>query len=239
MNAPITRPSSAFVESTSALNIRGLNVSIQGIPILRDVSMQMPAGSMAGLIGRNGAGKTTLMRAIMGLLPRTTTQIEVLGHDLRGLQAHQLARLGISYMPEDRALIPSLTVEENIMLPAWANAITDAPQRLSWIYKLMPEVREFSNRRALLLSGGQQKLVALARALMPGRKLLLLDEPFEGVAPVLSRRLVEVIAQLREQGLSVILSESDDRHSSDLVDLAFHIERGEVLAHSTSSGAAT
>jgi branched-chain amino acid transport system ATP-binding protein len=103
-------------------------------------------------------------------------------------------------------------------------------ERLNWIYEQIPEVREFLQRRALQLSGGQQKLVALARALMPGHKLLLLDEPFEGVAPVLSQRLTEVIAKLRLGGLAVILSESDDTHSSKLVDLAYRIERGVVTA---------
>jgi branched-chain amino acid transport system ATP-binding protein len=138
--------------------------------------------------------------------------------------------MGVSYLPEDRRLVPELLVEENILMPAWANNIKDAAKRLEWIYGLMPEVREFRNRRALQLSGGQQKLVALARALMPGRKLLLLDEPFEGVAPVLSRRLTEVIGSLRSQGLSVVLSESDDTHSADLVDRVYRIERGVVTA---------
>lgn len=214
----------------AAIDIQSLNVSIEGIPILREVSLAVPAGRMAGLIGRNGAGKTTLMRAIMGLLPRQAGRLSAVGKDLTGLPPHRLARLGISYMPEDRRLIPSLTVEENVLLPAWANDIAEAATRLQWIYGLMPEVRELRARRALQLSGGQQKLVALARALMPGRKLLLLDEPFEGVAPVLSRRLAEVVAALRHEGLTVILSESDDTHSRDLADLAFHIERGVVTA---------
>lgn len=213
---------------SAALDIQSLNVAIGGIPILRDVALTIPAGQMVGLIGSNGAGKTTLMRAIMGLLPSQSAQLTASGVDLRKRAPHQLARLGISYMPEDRRLIPALTVEENILLPAWANDIPAAGQRLQWIYELMPEVREFRERRGLQLSGGQQKLVSLARALMPGTKLLLLDEPFEGVAPVLSRRLSEVIAGLRQEGLSVIFSESDAVHSADLVDLSFHIERGVV-----------
>jgi branched-chain amino acid transport system ATP-binding protein len=212
----------------TALDIQGLSVAIGRIPILNDVALTVPAGRMVGLIGRNGAGKTTLMRAIMGLLPCQAGQVTAAGEDVTKLAPHLLARRGISYMPEDRRLIPALTVEENILLPAWANDIRDAPQRLQWIYKLMPEVNAFRERRALQLSGGQQKLVALARALMPGRKLLLLDEPFEGVAPVLSRRLAEVIGELRTEGLSVILSESNAKHSADLVDLVFHIERGVV-----------
>ncbi|AWI76282.1 MAG: ABC transporter ATP-binding protein [Azoarcus sp.] len=212
------------------LNIRGLNVSIDSIPILRDVAMEVPKGAMIGLIGRNGAGKTTLMRSIMGLLPIESGAIRIHDQDMSKVAGYKRAGLGVSYLPEDRRLIPQLTVEENILMPAWANGIKDAPQRLAWIYELMPEVAEFRDRRALQLSGGQQKLVALARALMPGRRLLLLDEPFEGVAPVLSRRLTEVIASLGNEGLSVVLSESDDVHSADLVDRSYRIERGVVEA---------
>lgn len=212
------------------LEIRGLNVSIDRIPILREVTMAVPAGAMVGLIGRNGAGKTTLMRSIMGLLAGDSGTIRIDGEDMTNVPGYKRAALGVSYMPEDRRLIPELTVEENILMPAWANGIRDAAERLDWIYGLMPEVREFRDRRALQLSGGQQKLVALARALMPGRRLLLLDEPFEGVAPVLSRRLTEVIAELRNEGMSVVLSESDDVHSADLVDRSYRIERGVVEA---------
>lgn len=214
----------------AALEIRSLHVAIDRIPILRDVSLEVPAGKMVGLIGRNGAGKTTLMRAIMGLMSLQADRIAAAGEDIQHLKPYALAGRGISYMPEDRRLIPALTVEENILLPAWANGLRDAAKRLDWIYGLMPEVHQFRERRALQLSGGQQKLVALARALMPGHKLLLLDEPFEGVAPVLSRRLTEVIAGLRQEGMSVILSESDDTHSADLVDLVYRIERGVVTA---------
>lgn len=211
-----------------SLIIEALDVSIERMPILRDVHMDVPAKSMVGLIGRNGAGKTTLMRSIMGLLTPTAGKMRLGDNDLRALAPHRRASLGISYMPEDRRLIPELTVEENILLPAWANKIKEAEKRLAWIYQLMPEIAQFRQRRAMQLSGGQQKLVALGRALMPGQRLLLLDEPFEGVAPVLSRRLTEVIASLRNEGLSIILSESDDTHSADLVDRVYRIERGAV-----------
>lgn len=212
------------------LAINGLDVSIQTIPILRGVDFAVPEGAMVGLIGRNGAGKTTLMRSIMGLIAPDAGTITIDGQDMTRVAGHRRAGMGVSYLPEDRRLVPELMVEENILMPAWANGIKDAAQRLEWIYGLMPEVREFRTRRAMQLSGGQQKLVALARALMPGRKLLLLDEPFEGVAPVLSRRLTEVIGSLRAQGLSVVLSESDDTHSADLVDSVYRIERGVVTA---------
>lgn len=212
------------------LKIEALNVSIDRTPILRDVVMEVPEGAMVGLIGRNGAGKTTLMRSIMGLLPVDSGAVRIHGEDMTAVPGYRRAGLGVSYLPEDRRLIPELTVEENILMPAWANGLKDAAQRLQWIYGLMPEVRDFRDRRALQLSGGQQKLVALARALMPGRRLLLLDEPFEGIAPVLSRRLTQVIGELRQEGLSVVLSESDDVHSADLVDRSYRIERGVVQA---------
>ena len=212
------------------LEIKILNVSIGNIPILRDVSLSVPSGQMFGLIGHNGAGKTTLMRAIMGLLEIDGGAVSFDGKDLRKMADHARAKNGISYMPEDRRLIPSLTVEENILMPAWTNGITDAKERLEWVYDLLPEIAQFRQRRALQLSGGQQKLVSLGRALMPGRNLLLLDEPFEGVAPVLSRRLSEVIANLGSSGLCVLISESDDSHSADLVTGSYRIERGTVHA---------
>ncbi|WP_413205813.1 ABC transporter ATP-binding protein [Rhodospirillum sp. A1_3_36] len=211
------------------LSIANLDVFIAGIPILRDVSMEVPSGRMIGLIGRNGAGKTTLIRSIMGLVP-ISGSIIFDGISIGDREGHHRAALGISYLPEDRRLIPNLTVEENILMPAWANRLGDSAKRLEWIYSLMPEIAQYRDRRSMQLSGGQQKLVALARALMPGRRLLLLDEPFEGVAPVLSRRLTEVIAELRGEGLCVLLSESDDTHSADLVDQVFRIERGVVTA---------
>ncbi|MGF6629540.1 branched-chain amino acid transport system ATP-binding protein [Pseudomonas frederiksbergensis] len=213
-----------------SLEIRNLNVSIEGIPILNDVSLSIGPGQMVGLIGHNGAGKTTLIRAIMGLLPADRGEMFFGGQDLRVQPAFTRAAAGISYLPEDRRLIPSLTVEENVMLPVWANKLADSTQRLEWVYSLIPEIAQFRDRKAMQLSGGQQKLVAMARALMPGKQLLILDEPFEGVAPVLSRRLSEVIAKLGQEGLCVLISESDDTHSADLVDALFRIERGSVTA---------
>ncbi len=214
-----------------SLSITGLNVSIESVPILRDVSLSVETGQMVGLIGHNGAGKTTLIRSIMGLIEADAGSIRFGDSELLPRPAHTRAASGISYMPEDRRLIPSLTVEENILMPVWANRLPVSRERLEWVYSLLPEIAQYRDRRAMQLSGGQQKLVALARALMPGQKLLLLDEPFEGVAPVLSRRLGEVIAQLGEQGLCVLISESDQTHTADLVDAAYRIERGAITPH--------
>ena len=210
------------------LRIEGLDVSIASVGILRGVNMDVPTGKFVGLIGRNGAGKTTLMRSVMGILPPRQGSISFDGAPLGKTPVHQRARNGIGYMPEDRRLVPSLSVEENVLIPAWSAGLADPRARLAGVYKMIPEVEAFSGRKALQLSGGQQKLVALARALMCGTKLLLLDEPFEGVAPVLARRLAEVISGLKQRGLSIVLTESDLSHSREILDVIYSIDRGQV-----------
>jgi len=209
------------------LNIFDISVSIQRTPILNSVNLDLEAGQTCGLIGRNGAGKTTLMRAIMGALPVSGTGIVFDGQDLTKAKAHERASLGIGYLPEDRRLVPQFTVEENIMVPLWAGQQHDR-KRVKWVYDLMPEIGRFAERRAMTLSGGQQKLVALARSLVAGNRLLLLDEPFEGVAPALAHRLMEVISDLKSEKLSVLISESDYTHSQRLVDKIYTIERGKT-----------
>ncbi|MGE0723602.1 MAG: ABC transporter ATP-binding protein [Alphaproteobacteria bacterium] len=216
--------------TAAGLHVAGLEVAIGPTPILRSVALDAAAGALVGLIGRNGAGKTTLMRSVMGLLPARAGTIRLGDADLTRIAAQRRVGLGIGYMPEDRRLVPEFTAEENVLLPAWAARLSDAAARLQWIYGLMPEVQGFRGRRANQLSGGQQKLVALARALMAGRRLLLLDEPFEGVAPVLARRLAEVLADLKRAGLTVLVADSSEIHIADLLDAAFVIERGEVEA---------
>ena len=211
------------------LEIDQLHVSIQSAQVLRGLSLSLGKGQMVGLIGRNGAGKTTTLRAIMGHLPLGSGSIQFNGQDLSRLPPHARAGLGIGYMPEDRGLVPELSVEQNILVPLWATGVADTAERLAFIYKVLPELREMRDRRALLLSGGQQKLVALARALTIGTRLLLLDEPFEGVAPALSARLSEVIASLRGSELSVLIAQSDLNHSRSLLDAEIRIERGVQL----------
>ncbi|MCF8478025.1 MAG: ATP-binding cassette domain-containing protein [Pseudolabrys sp.] len=209
------------------LKVANLNVSIGPIPIIRNVSLEMNEGEMCGLIGRNGAGKSTLLRAMMGALP-ATGKVELEHVDMLALPPHRRVTHGIGYMPEDRRLVPEFTVEENIRLPTWSTKMDGADQRLEWIYTIMPEVAVFARRRALELSGGQQKMVALARALMAGTRILLLDEPFEGLAPALARRLGEVLANLKTEGVSVLIAESNEVHVLDLLARAYFIERGAV-----------
>lgn len=211
------------------LKIDAIHVAIQSVEVLRGFSLEVNSGQMSGLIGRNGAGKTTTLRAIMGHLPLQSGLISFDGQDLSKLPRHARAGLGIGYMPEDRGLVPELTVEENILIPVWTAKIAQPQERLDFVYNVLPELKEMKDRRALLLSGGQQKLVALARALSIGTRLLLLDEPFEGVAPALSQRLSEVIAGLAGTTVSVLIAQSDLNHSKNLLNSEFVIERGANL----------
>jgi branched-chain amino acid transport system ATP-binding protein len=194
--------------------------------VLRGISLALAPGEMIGLLGRNGAGKTTTLRAVMGLVAASGGRITCAGEDLIKLPTHRRAALGIGYMPEDRRLVPQLTVEENVLLPSWVTRGIDAAARLDFVYGLMPEVAAIRDSKALVLSGGQQKLVALARALIVGTRLLLLDEPFEGVAPGLSRRLAEVVGKLRGKDVAVLIAQSDLNHTIRLLDREYIIERG-------------
>jgi branched-chain amino acid transport system ATP-binding protein len=216
------------------LKIDAIHVAIQSVEVLRGFSLQVNSGEMSGLIGRNGAGKTTTLRTIMGHLPIQAGTISFDGQDLSKLPRHARAGLGIGYMPEDRGLVPELTVEENILIPVWTAKLAYPQERLDFVYGVLPELIEMKDRRALLLSGGQQKLVALARALSIGTRLLLLDEPFEGVAPALSQRLSEVIASLAGTTVSVLIAQSDLNHSKNLLNAEVVIERGANLSTTVS-----
>ncbi len=210
------------------LTMDGIDVRLQSVPILRGLSLAVGEGEIVGLVGRNGAGKTTTMRTIMGLTRPVAGSIAIDGEEVTRLDAHRRPSLGLGYMPEDRRLVPELTVEENMLLPAWVNDRLDQAGGLTFIYDLMPELFDMRTRKALLLSGGQQKMAALGRALLAGTRLLLLDEPFEGVAPALAQRLSEVISSLRSEKRSALIAQSELSHAVSLLDREYTIERGEI-----------
>lgn len=211
------------------LGLEDIQVRIGSVQAVRGFSMQVAAGELVGLAGRNGAGKTTVMRTVMGMTQLVGGRLTYDGEDISAAPTHRRAGMGIGYMPETRGLIPDLTVEENMLLPIWTTR-ADGPERLRAVYDIMPELREMSARKALLLSGGQQKMVALGRALTVGQRLLLLDEPFEGVAPALAQRLSEVISALKSERLSIVMSMSEMTHTESLLDRVWGIERGENTA---------
>jgi len=215
------------------LNLSNVKVTINSFVILRGINLDVPAGELVALVGRNGAGKTTTLKSIMGLVPVVSGSLNFDGENLLEVPAHRRASMGIGYVPEDRRLIGSLTVQDNIMMPAWASKLTTADERLEYIYHLMPDLAPLVKRRASMLSGGQQKMVSLARALMSGTKLLLLDEPFEGLSPALGDTLAVVIQQLQKDGLTVLLAESDDKRLN-FAEKTYIIERGETVDGSGS-----
>jgi branched-chain amino acid transport system ATP-binding protein len=212
------------------LSVVGIHVTIKGFIILRGVSLDIAAGELIALVGRNGAGKTTTIKSIMGLLPVTEGTIQLDSTDLLRLPGYRRAALGMGYMPEDRRLVGRLTVEDNILMPVWASRLQGGAERLAHIYTHMPEVAAMSRRRASALSGGQQKLVALARAVMSGTRLLLLDEPFEGLSPAMGDKLARTIQELQRADMAVLIAESDTKRLG-FVKKIHTIERGQIVPH--------
>jgi branched-chain amino acid transport system ATP-binding protein len=214
--------------SDSVLNLEAVRVAIQGAEVLRGVSFAVPRGGLVALVGRNGAGKTTTLRSVMGLVALLGGRVSVDGVDLATIPAFRRVQLGIGYMPEDRRLIGRLTVDDNLLLPAWSGGAANASGRLEYVYGFMPDLAALADRRAAQLSGGQQKMAALARALMSATKLLLLDEPFEGLSPGMGEKLAVTIREVQRTGLSILVAESDVKRVG-FVEQTYTIERGEIV----------
>lgn len=213
------------------LELRDLSVSIAGVSILRNISFEVAEGETIAFVGRNGAGKTTTLRAIMGLVAARGS-IQMNERMIDEVPAHERPGLGIGYAPEDRRLFSAFTVEENILLPARVARLSqqETDSRLERVYSILPELKEMAKRPAGSVSGGQGKMVALGRGLMLGTHLLLLDEPFQGLAPVLANRYAEALRALRDKdrSLSVIITESNPGLLKNFASRMITIERGEI-----------
>ena len=213
------------------LEFRNVGASIGIIPILRNLDFSVGAAETVALIGRNGAGKTTFLRSVMGFTTVSgAPRFE--GEDITGLAPAKRPGLGIGYAPEDRRLFSAFTVEENLLLPAQSARLDKAEtgRRLARVYEILPELREMAGRPAGNVSGGQGKMVALGRALMLGTRLVMLDEPFQGLAPALAQRYAEALRALRDRDRSValVITESNPSLLRGFAERTLVIERGEI-----------
>ncbi|MET0850417.1 MAG: ABC transporter ATP-binding protein [Candidatus Rokuibacteriota bacterium] len=192
--------------------------------VLHGVTLEARAGEVVCLLGRNGAGKSTTLKAVVNLVEVTGGSIRFDGQDVTGWPTHRISRLGVGYVPEDRRIFGDLTVAENLEVGARADGAATAER----IYRFFPRLRDLARRRAGSLSGGEQQMLTVARTLMGGPRLLLLDEPSEGLAPVVVRALADQIAALKGEGLTILLSEQNVHFAARLADRAYIIERGEI-----------
>jgi branched-chain amino acid transport system ATP-binding protein len=216
------------------LNLSNLNVDIEGSRILNGISLSVAAGELVCLVGRNGAGKTTTFRSIMGYRRARSGDISFDGRDLTKLPTWQIAQRGIGFSPEESEVYTDLTVAENIELSTWTRPSgRPAAARIEEAYAVFPKLRQYLARGGAQLSGGERKMVSIARALTLDPKLLLLDEPFEGLSPAIIPSIAEGVASIRAMGKGVLMAESNVHHIPDYVDRIYVLERGEVMFSGT------
>jgi branched-chain amino acid transport system ATP-binding protein len=212
------------------LTVHDLVVDIQGSRVLRGVSLEVKAGELVCLVGRNGAGKTTTFRTIMGFRKPVAGAISLSGQSLVGLRPFRVARLGVGFAPEESEVFGELTVAENIALPTWTcPGGRSAAKRLADAYKVFPRLERLRERGGQALSGGERKMVSIARALALDPRLLLLDEPTEGLSPAIVPSIVDGIANIRAFGHAVFIAESNIHHVPEFADRLYVIERGEIV----------
>ncbi len=212
------------------LKLDRVSVELAGTSVLRSVSAELHAATTVAVVGRNGAGKTTMLRTIMGLVTATAGSVSLEGIDVLRQPAHRRAALGIGYAPEDRVIYPTLSVLENLRLPCEVlrHGEAEIRARLESVLRVVPQLKELMPRSGAALSGGQGKMVALGRALMVGTRVVLLDEPFQGLAPVLALQYAEALGRLRQlqPDLCVVVTESNASLLRDIPDQTLTLERG-------------
>ena len=221
------------MSSSPALEVEHLNAWYGAAQVLYDVTFAVGRGEVVALMGRNGAGKSTTMKAVMGLMPRRDGMVQVNGRDISALKPYEIARLGVGFTPEDRRIFSDLTVLENLDAGRQPpRAFTDGTPAPSWtpesLFKLFPNLAELRHRPGGRMSGGEQQMLTIARTLMGNPLIVLLDEPSEGIAPLIVEEIADTIVELKKQGLSVLLSEQNVRFAEMVSDRAYLLEKGQI-----------
>lgn len=212
------------------LEVRGIVMSFGGLRALQDVSLSVEEGEIGAIIGPNGAGKSTTLRSIMGLTPPREGEIRFAGERISGLRPFQICRRGVGFVPEDRRCFPDLTVRENLEVAALREKETDSPWTVDRLFDLCPRLGERERERTLgsQLSGGEQQMLTVARTLMTNPDLLLLDEPSEGLAPLIVALLADMILRIRSEGVTVLLAEQNLHFCGKVADRGYVIDKGSV-----------
>jgi branched-chain amino acid transport system ATP-binding protein len=212
--------------ATPLLSVKGLEAWYGESHVLHGINFDVRFGEVVTLLGRNGAGKTTTLKAIMGVLPKRTGSVQFQGKELMRAPARFVAREGIAWCPEERGIFSSLSVEENLMLPP---QVKPGGMSLDRIFELFPNLKERLSSQGTKLSGGEQQMLAIARILRTGAKMLLLDEPTEGLAPVIIQQIGHTIARLKQEGFTIVLVEQNFRFASTVADRHYVVEQGKVI----------
>ena len=215
------------------LEVNGLAAGYQGNDVVHDIAFHVDAGEAVMIIGSNGAGKTTLFRTVIGLLSPSSGEVRFEGRDITGMPAQRVVRLGIGFVPAERHLFPRMTVEENLSLGAYPER--PDPEMLAMVMDLFPRLAERLKQTAGTLSGGEQQMLAVGRALMSKPRLLVLDEPSTGLAPLLARATYEALGVLREQGLTVLIAEQQVPLAMAFSDRGYVLENGRIRTEGTSA----
>ena len=212
------------------LDLKGINAGYGSFQALFDISLTVNAGEAVSVIGPNGAGKTTLMRVISGMTAPFSGEMDMEGKSLSSFPPHQIVELGIAHVPENRRLFPGMTVEDNLKLGAFAKtARGDSAKNLEFVYELFPRMKERRSQLAGTMSGGEQQMCAIGRAIMSGPKLLLMDEPSAGLAPVVVQQVFSLVRRIREEGYTVLIVEQNVQQVLQVVDRAYLLEAGQLI----------
>lgn len=209
----------------NALEVQGLHTYYGKSHILHDVSLSAAEGKITTLLGRNGAGKTTTLRSMMGLTPPRRGHVTILGSDVTNWPSFRIAAKGVGYVPEGRRIFPNLTVEDNLRVPI----VRPGPWTAARIFELFPRLAERKSNLGRQLSGGEQEMLAVSRALLLNPQLLILDEPSQGLAPLIVKEVFKLVERMRDEGITVLLVEQNVRMSLEIADYAYVLDNGEII----------